>query len=125
MKILLKSITVFTVFTVFMLSVASWAVEHVPDNSAINVRDDSVTEMTADNQSNNPSDVELTRKIRAELMSKKDLSTYAHNVKIIVMGKQVILKGPVRSKSEKATIGKIAKMMASGHKVQNEIEVTK
>lgn len=109
------------------LSIASscWAVDaaHEADNSGKNKRDDSVTEMTADNQSNNKDDLEITRKIRAELMSKKDLSTYAHNIKIIVSGQQVVLKGPVRSKAEIKTITKVAHTMAPTLKIKNELEV--
>lgn len=108
-------------------SLGSFAVEPnlAADNSGKNKRDDSVTEMTADNQPNNPADVELTRRIRAELVGNKDLSTYAKNVKIIVMGHQVILKGPVRSMAEKNTIAKVAHQVAPDHKVQNELEIAK
>ena len=109
------------------VSIASscWAVtdSHEADNSGKNKRDDSVTELTADNQSNNKVDLETTRKIRAELMSKKNLSTYAHNIKIIVTGKQVVLKGPVRNKSEIKTITKVAHTMAPDFKIKNELEV--
>ena len=109
------------------VSVASltWAAEATQkaDNSGKNKRDDSVTELTADNQSNNKNDLEITRKIRAELMSKKDLSTYAHNVKIIVNDKAVVLKGPVRNASEIKTIIKVAHMMAPKLKIKNELEV--
>lgn len=109
------------------VSVASltWAADasQKADNSGKNKRDDSVTELTADNQSNNKNDLEITRKIRAELMSKKDLSTYAHNVKIIVNDKAVVLKGPVRNASEIKTIIKVAHMMAPQLKIKNELEV--
>lgn len=109
-----------------LLSLSSFAAETIApaaDNSARNKRDDSVTEMTADNQSNDTRDVELTRKIRTELVSKKDFSTYAKNIKIIVIGNQIILKGPVRLASEKGSIALMAHKMAPNHKVQNELEV--
>ena len=122
MKLLKKP---FVVLTALTISVTCWAADaaHEADNSGKNKRDDSVTEVTADNQSNNKNDLEMTRKIRAELMSKKDLSTYAHNIKIIVSAKQVVLKGPVRSKSEIKTIAKIAHTMAPDLKIKNELEV--
>ena len=41
------------------------------------------------------------QKIRQSLISDKSLSTYAHNVKVIVQDGQVTLKGPVRSKDER------------------------
>jgi hypothetical protein len=39
-----------------------------PDNSAVNVRDRNPAAMTADQQSNNKADVELTRQIRRAVM---------------------------------------------------------
>ena len=122
--------------TLFKLTFTAWTVvaslsafsaenEVSADNSGKNKRDDSVTEMTADNQSNNKMDVELARKIRAEIVSKKELSTYAKNIKIIVIGNQIILKGPVRSEREKGSVASVAHSLAPDHKVQNEIEIAK
>lgn len=96
-----------------------------PDNSGINKRDDSVVEMTAEDQSNNPKALAITRKIRAELNQNKSLSTYAKNIKIITNGKWVILKGPVRSQDEINIINKTAAKMAMDYKIQNELEVTR
>ncbi len=96
-----------------------------PDNSGINKRDDSVVEMTAQDQSNSPEAIEITRKIRADLNKNDSLSTYAKNVKIITSGKQVILKGPVRSADEVAVIRKAAVAAAPNYKIQNELEVAK
>ena len=59
--------------------------------------------MTADQQKENAADRELTQKIRRALVQDKTLSTYAHNVKVIAQGRQVTLKGPVRSEEEKKT----------------------
>lgn len=122
MKLLNKP---FVLLTALTISVSCWAVDSATeaDNSGKNKRDDSVTEVTADNQSNNKTDLEITRKIRAELMSKKNLSTYAHNIKIIVSGKQIVLKGPVRTKGEIKTITNVAHNMAPDLKIKNELEV--
>lgn len=95
------------------------------DNSGINKRDDSVVEMTAENQSNSAEAVEITRKIRAELNKNDDLSTYAKNVKIITTGNNVILKGPVRSTAEVSIIKKAAVAAAPKYIIQNELEVAK
>lgn len=96
-----------------------------PDNSGINKRDDSVVEMTAQDQSNNPKALEITRKIRAELNQNNRLSTYAKNIKIITSGNLVILKGPVRSLDEINIINKVAARMAQDYKIQNDLEVAK
>lgn len=94
-----------------------------PDNSGVNKRDDSVVELTAEDQSNKPEDLEVTRKIRAALNKNKDLSTYAKNIKIITIGKKVLLKGPVRSTEEITVIKKAAMAMAPSHQVQNNLDV--
>ena len=96
-----------------------------PDNSGINKRDDSVVEMTAEDQSNSPKALEMTRKIRAELNQNTRLSTYAKNIKIITSGKLVILKGPVRSLDEINIINKVAARMAQDYRIQNDLEVAK
>ena|ERR1700730_5304476 len=54
-----------------------------PNNSAVNVRDRNPAAMTADQQSNNKADMELTRQIRRAVMKDDSLSTMAHNVKIM------------------------------------------
>ncbi len=104
-------------------SAADKAVE--PDNSGINKRDKSVVEMTAQDQSNNPAAIEITRKIRAAINKNESLSTYAKNIKIITKGNMVILKGPVRSSDEINTINKAAVKMAAGYEIQNDLEVAK
>ena len=123
MKKIIKSTFLILCLFIPLTGLAAEATEPAADNSGRNVRDSLVTEMTADDQPNNIQDIELTRKIRAELGSKKDFSTYAKNIKIIVIGKQIILKGPVRTASEKGTIAKVAHKIAPDHKVQNELEV--
>ena len=78
---------------------------------------------TADKQSNAKSDRDITAKIRKEIMADKDLSTYAHNVKIVTTNGAVTLKGPVKSEDEKAKIAEIAANAVSADKVTNEITV--
>lgn len=90
-----------------------------PDNSSQNKGQ----MQTADKQSNAKSDRDTTAKIRKEIMADKDLSTYAHNVKIITTNGAVTLKGPVKSEDEKAKIAGIAANAVSADKVTNEITV--
>lgn len=75
-----------------------------PDNTKTNKRDRGHAEATADQQKENPTDRELTRKIRRALVQDNSLSTYAHNVKIITQNGNVTLKGPVRSEEEKNAV---------------------
>src|SRR3569832_302744 len=79
-----------------------------PDNSKINTRDEHPTSKTAEKQSNEPGDVELTRKIRKEITSDDSLSVLAKNVKIITQEGKVSLRGPVNSPEEKNNISKKA-----------------
>ena len=64
-----------------------------PDNTKVNKRDRKAGEPTADQQKEKTSDRQLTAKIRRAIMADKSLSTYAHNVKIIVQNGEVTLKG--------------------------------
>jgi hyperosmotically inducible periplasmic protein len=95
------------------------------DNSAVNVRDQSVHEVTAQDQSISPKAADTLRIIRARLTTDETLSTYAKNIKIIVIDDLITLKGPVRSDAEKLQIVRIANNAAPEYKIENQIEVVK
>src|ERR1700746_3612515 len=99
----------------------SWAQDKPvkPDNTRTN-RDDA---QTADQQSMNKQDRELTQQIRKAIVDDKSLSTYAHNVKIISQNGTVTLRGPVRSEDEKAAVEAKAKAVAGVTAVNNELTV--
>jgi hyperosmotically inducible periplasmic protein len=94
-----------------------------PDNSKTNKRDRDNASPTADQQKMSPADRELTRKIRAALHQDKSLSTYAHNIKIVIRDSRVRLRGPVRSEEEKTAIESKATEIAGAGNVTNELEV--
>jgi hyperosmotically inducible protein len=93
-----------------------------PNNSAINKRDASATEVTAQDQGSSKRDIRLTRNIRKAVMKLKDFSADAKNVKIISINGVVTLKGPVKSLTEKNEIERIAKRIAGADKVENQLE---
>lgn len=93
------------------------------DNTKTNTRDTAPSEMTADEQKATGTDMEITRRIRQDLIKKSDLSTYAHNIKIITVEGKVTLKGPVRTKEEVNIIMKSAKSVAGASNVNNQITV--
>ena len=96
-----------------------------PDNTGKNERDRNPSEVTADQQKENPSDRELARHIRQALVKDKSLSTYAHNIKIIAQNGVVTLKGPVQTEQEKQSIeAKAAEVAGGADKVKSELEVT-
>jgi hyperosmotically inducible protein len=93
-----------------------------PDNTNAN-KQDKQGGMTADQQKETPADRELAQKIRKSITSDKSLSTYGHNVKVIVRDGMVTLQGPVQSEDEKKNIGAKAANLAGADKVQNELTV--
>jgi hyperosmotically inducible protein len=99
--------------------------EAAPDNSATNARANGETGLTAQQASNAEADVKLTAKIRQALVKDKKLSTYAHNVKIIVENGQVVLKGPVKSEAEKQEVESKAGRIAGADRVRSELEVAR
>jgi len=106
-------------------AVSATAQTPAPDNTKVNTRDRSKDAQTADQQKENATDRELTRSIRHALMQDKDLSTYAHNVKIITQAGQVTLKGPVRSEEEKRVVeAKATEVAGEGH-VANQMSIAK
>ena len=92
-----------------------------PDNSRVNNQERGAA--TAGQQAENPGDRDLARKIRKSIMDDKNLSTYAHNVKVIARGGTVILKGPVRSDDEKTAIEAKAVEVAGAVNVKSELTV--
>jgi len=115
----------FLVFAAALLSIAHADTnnEISADNSRANRRGNYNQETTAERQGNSKADVEITAKIRQSLMKDENLSTNAHNVKIVTKNGKVTLKGPVKSLDEKATIESKAQMVAGANNVSNEITV--
>jgi hyperosmotically inducible periplasmic protein len=94
-----------------------------PDNTKTNKGDQGG--LTAEQQKENSSDRDITRRIRQAIQKDKSLSTYAHNVKIITQNGVVTLKGPVRSDDEKSVIaGKAAEVVGESN-VKNQLTVAR
>jgi len=79
--------------------------------------------VTADQQKNDATDIDLTRRIRKSIVQDKALSVDAHNVKVISRDGIVTLKGAVRSDTEKTIIDAKAIAVAGQGKVNNEIRI--
>jgi osmotically-inducible protein OsmY len=90
-----------------------------PDNTGANKQDTP----TADQQKETAADRELAQKIRQSISSDKSLSTYGHNVKVIVRNGTVVLKGPVQSEDEKKSIESKASEVAGAGNVKNHLTV--
>ena len=92
-----------------------------PDNSRSNRVQNQTA--TADQGKNDKLDRMMTAKIRRAVIADKSLSMYAHNVKIIVVGGAVTLKGPVHSEAEKQSVADKAAQVAGTGRVDNQITV--
>jgi osmotically-inducible protein OsmY len=117
--------SVTAVFVIGLVSSSLTSFAQAPaDNTKVNKRDRASGAVTADQQKENAGDRDIAQKIRRALMQDKELSTYAHNVKVIARGGQVTLKGPVRSSEEKQSVeAKAVEVAGAGH-VNNQISVT-
>jgi lipid-binding SYLF domain-containing protein/osmotically-inducible protein OsmY len=78
---------------------------------------------TADQQKNGNSDLQLTASIRQSIVADSSLSTYAHNVKIVVENGEATLKGPVRTQEEKSTVAAKAATIVGQDHVVDEMSV--
>jgi hyperosmotically inducible protein len=122
-RIALTLVLSFAILGLGSVTMAQNSADVAPDNSAVNARDRNPAAMTASQQSNNKSDLELTRKIRRGLIKDHSLSLLARNVKIISVNGSVTLRGPVKSEEEKTSIASIAETVAGADKVDNQLEV--
>jgi lipid-binding SYLF domain-containing protein len=93
------------------------------DNTANNQTEHAASATTADQQSNGKSDLQLTASIRRSIVADGSLSTYGHNVKIVVQNGVVTLKGPVHTQDEKAAIeAKAAAVVGQDH-IVDQMEI--
>jgi len=95
-----------------------------PDNTAVNQRDARANTKTPIDQKENQADIDVTAKIRQQVLDVKDLSIDARNAKIITADGNVTLRGPVKSDEERKTLERIAVAVAGEGKVDNQLEVT-
>ncbi len=106
------------------LAIGAVTLAQASDNSKTNQRDrDSATQQTTpQNATETKQDLETLQSIRKAIIDDKNLSTYAHNVKITVKNGATTLRGPVRSESEKMRIEQLAKANGATS-VGNELEI--
>jgi SH3 domain-containing YSC84-like protein 1 len=93
------------------------------DNTANNKPYHAGSGATADQQGNGKTDLQLTASIRKSIVADSSLSTYAHNVKIVVENGVATLKGPVRTEEEKETVAAKAAAIVGQDHVVNQMEI--
>jgi hyperosmotically inducible protein len=92
------------------------------DNTERNVRDQSDTTLTPEDQLQNESDLQITATIRQAITDDDSLSVNAHNVKVITRNGMVTLRGPVDSEAEKTRLQAIAQKTSGVNQVDNQLE---
>jgi hyperosmotically inducible periplasmic protein len=94
------------------------------DNTKLNERDraGSVTPM---DQGNSAVETKVAAEIRKTIVDDSSRSMAAKNVKIIVVGNKVTLRGPVENDQERAALEGIAKRTAGIAAVDNQLEIKK
>ena len=93
------------------------------DNTRVNVRDRGGANVTPMDQGNNAIDLKITQTIRKAVMADSTLSFTAKNVKIITSGAKVVLRGPVKTAQERASIEATARATAGVTDVDDKLEV--
>ena len=93
------------------------------DNTARNERHRTGRTLTPVDQSSEPKDLAITRRIREALMADDTLGTDAKNVKVITINGQVTLRGPVANADEHAKVVAIAAGIALPTEVHDELEM--
>jgi len=96
-----------------------------PDNTRANKADRNNAQPTAQDQSNAKSDRDLAAAVRKAITQDKSLSTYAHNVKVVVHDGSVTLRGPVRSGDEKTKVAELARQTAGSEKIDDQMSIKK
>jgi len=112
-----------TVLLAAAVQVAILGAQAKPDNTATNKGDANKGVAPADQQKNNQTDLETTRQIRRAIVADKNLSTYAHNVKIITQNGHVTLRGPVRTEAEKNVVQEKAAAVAGATNVTSTLSI--
>ena len=93
------------------------------DNTNINERDNGGATKTPQTQSNSTQDRKLLAAVRRAIVGDKSLSSMAHNVKVVVEGGTVTLRGPVKSAEEKAKVEELAKHVQGITTTDNQLDV--
>jgi hyperosmotically inducible protein len=120
----IMKLTILTLLSTAALAGIAFSQDPNADNTEKNTRDRDDQTQTPTDQSNSPADIKITADIRKMVVGDDSLSMTAKNVKIITVDGVVILRGPVETEKEKATIESHAKH-GGAKKITNELEIKK
>lgn len=94
------------------------------DNTSINKRDRNEATTLPTDQPNNAEDLKVAADVRAAIVNDDRLSMKAHNIKLVASSGIVVLRGPVESAEEKASVARIAAAVSGVSKVENRLEIS-
>ena len=95
-----------------------------PDNTANNKGDGSAATKTPPDQAEGSAAIRITAEIRRAIIDDKNLSTNAHNCKIITEPNGVVtLRGVVNSQAERDAVEAKAKAVAGVTRIDNQLEI--
>lgn len=104
-------------------SAMKYAATQDADNTDLNTRDKSGDTLTPQKQPNSESDVEVLAAVRSAIVDDKNLSTAAHNVKIMVVKGVVTLRGPVKNAHEKTRLEELSRTVAGVVSIDNQLDI--
>lgn len=106
-----------------MSSAMKGAVTKNADNTDLNTRDKSGNTLTPQDQSNSESDLDVLAAVRSAIVDDDNLSTSAHNVKVMVVKGAVTLRGPVKNTNEKARVEELTRNVAGVVSIDNRLDI--
>lgn len=102
---------------------ATAASAHAPDNTAVNQRDRSMDTLTPMDQPNDKADIRLAADVRKAIIGDDALSMSARNLKLVVVGGVVTLRGPVASADEKARVETLVRGVPGVSSVDSQLDI--
>jgi osmotically-inducible protein OsmY len=93
------------------------------DNTDLNSRDKNGSTLTPQKQPNSDSDLDVLAAVRSAIVDDNNLSTSAHNAKIMVVKGVVTLRGPVKNANEKARVEELARKVAGVVSIDNRLDI--
>lgn len=104
-------------------SVMKGAVTKDADNTDLNDRDKSGNTLTPQKQTNSESDLKVLAGVRSAIVDDENLSTSAHNIKVMVVNGAVTLRGPVKTTNEKTRIEELARKVVGVVSIDNRLDI--
>lgn len=99
------------------------AVTKNADNTDLNTRDKNGDTLTPQKQPNSELDIDVLAAVRSAIVDDSNLSTAAHNVKIMVVKGVVTLRGPVKNLNEKARVEELTRKVAGVVSIDNRLDI--